>query len=108
MSGELGDESWKIHQLTPQKSNIDTNNCHFQRELPFPRPIILGIHVRFRDVSAVFVEKKTLHHSPPNQKPNGNPEAEPPRESHPRNFKPPGDHFLPFRSTSVPDEKLGS
>ena len=56
----------------------------------------------------LFLLKKkrcTTHH--PTKNPNGNPEAEPPRESHPRNFKPPGDHFLPFRSTSVPDEKIG-
>ncbi len=32
---------------TPQKSNIETKNCHVLRELPFPT-IILGIHVSFR------------------------------------------------------------
>ena len=37
---------WDIYfkRYTPQKSNIDTKNCHFERvPLPFPRPIIFGI-----------------------------------------------------------------
>ena len=33
----------KSTTFTPQKSNIDTKYAHFLRELPFPRPIILGI-----------------------------------------------------------------
>ena len=49
---------WKIvhclgwcHIMTPVKSNIDTKHCHVQRELPFPRPIILGIYASFQGCS---------------------------------------------------------
>ncbi len=35
--------------LTPQKSKIDTTNCHFiTNKLPFPNPIILGPAVSFQ------------------------------------------------------------
>ena len=29
-------EIMALNLITPQKSNIDTKNCHFERELPFP------------------------------------------------------------------------
>ena len=36
-------EGSKVMVFTPQKSKIDTKNCYsFERDLPLPRPIILG------------------------------------------------------------------
>ena len=38
----------KPKNCTAQKSNIDTNNDHILKVRPFPRPIILWIHLSFR------------------------------------------------------------
>ena len=40
--------------LPLQKSNIDTKNCDFLRELPFPNNQFLSIHVSFRGVFQIY------------------------------------------------------
>ena len=36
--------------ITLPKTNIDTKNCHFYRELPFPNHYFGALHVSFRGV----------------------------------------------------------
>ena len=59
LAGFLNHQQYDYHffnpSYTPQKFSIDTKNCHFLRELPFPNHHFGALHVSFREGPKFFI-----------------------------------------------------